>query len=217
MEWTVKQRIIEFIKYKGIGQTKFEKAVGLSNGYLNQLRHAPSYEKIQMIIGAFPDLNEVWLLTGEGEMLKSEAQQSASLPARTEKSRIRYWVDVDATAGGLTMFDDNPMSKCIEMSIPEFGDCTDAVNLYGDSMFPLFKSGQIIILKEWAESFIDFGNVYLVITKSGNRMVKYLRKGSDAAHVTCVSENPAFDPFEILIDDILKLYIVKGSISKNTL
>lgn len=216
MERTVKQRIIEFIKYKGIGQTKFEKAVGLSNGYLNQLRHAPSYEKIQMIIGAFPDLNEVWLLTGEGEMLKSEAQQSASLPA-TEKSRIRYWVDVDATAGGLTMFEDNPMNKCIEMSIPEFGDCTDAVNLYGDSMFPLFKSGQIIILKEWVESFIDFGNVYLVITKSGNRMVKYLRKGSDAAHVTCVSENPAFDPFEILIDDILKLYIVKGSISKNTL
>lgn len=216
MERTVKQRIIEFIKYKGIGQTKFEKAVGLSNGYLNQLRHAPSYEKIQMIIGAFPDLNEVWLLTGEGEMLKSEAQQSASLPA-TEKSRIRYWVDVDATAGGLTMFEDNPMSKCIEMSIPEFGDCTDAVNLYGDSMFPLFKSGQIIILKEWVESFIDFGNVYLVITKSGNRMVKYLRKGSDAAHVTCVSENPAFDPFEILIDDILKLYIVKGSIAKNTL
>lgn len=217
MERTVKQRIIEFTKYKGIGQTKFERAVGLSNGYLNQLRHAPSYEKIQMIIGTFPDLNEVWLLTGEGEMLKSEAQQPDSLPARTEKSRIRYWVDVDATAGGLTMFDDNPMNKCIEMSIPEFGDCTDAVNLYGDSMFPLFKSGQIIILKEWVESFIDFGNVYLVITKSGNRMVKYMRKGSDAAHVTCVSENPAFDPFEILIDDILKLYIVKGSISKNTL
>ena len=88
MEWTVKQRIIEFIKYKGIGQTKFEKAVGLSNGYLNQLRHAPSYEKIQMIIGAFPDLNEVWLLTGEGEMLKSEAQQSASLPARMRAYRL---------------------------------------------------------------------------------------------------------------------------------
>ena len=48
MEHTVKQRIIKFIKYKGIGQTKFERAVGLSNGYLNQLRHAPSYEKIQM-------------------------------------------------------------------------------------------------------------------------------------------------------------------------
>lgn len=217
MESTIKQRFNKLIEYLAISKREFERRINVSNGYLNQLRHMPKEEILERISIQFPELNISWLLTGEGEMLKSEAQQSASLPARTEKSRIRYWVDVDATAGGLTMFDDNPMNKCIEMSIPEFGDCTDAVNLYGDSMFPLFKSGQIIILKEWVESFIDFGNVYLVITKSGNRMVKYLRKGSDAAHVTCVSENPAFDPFEILIDDILKLYIVKGSISKNTL
>ena len=217
MESAIKQRFNKLIEYLAISKREFERRINVSNGYLNQLRHMPKEEILERISIQFPELNISWLLTGEGEMLKSEAQQPDSLPARTEKSRIRYWVDVDATAGGLTMFDDNPMNKCIEMSIPEFGDCTDAVNLYGDSMFPLFKSGQIIILKEWVESFIDFGNVYLVITKSGNRMVKYLRKGSDAAHVTCVSENPAFDPFEILIDDILKLYIVKGSISKNTL
>ena len=217
MESSIKQRLLSYIDNKGITVREFERACGMSNGYVRGIDTAIGERKLKSISLQFPELNISWLLTGEGEMLKSEAQQPDSLPARTEKSRIRYWVDVDATAGGLTMFDDNPMNKCIEMSIPEFGDCTDAVNLYGDSMFPLFKSGQIIILKEWVESFIDFGNVYLVITKSGSRMVKYLRKGSDAAHVTCVSENPAFDPFEILIDDILKLYIVKGSISKNTL
>lgn len=217
MESSIKQRLLSYIDNKGITVREFERACGMSNGYVRGIDTAIGERKLKSISLQFPELNISWLLTGEGEMLKSEAQQPDSLPARTEKSRIKYWVDVDATAGGLTMFDDNPMNKCIEMSIPEFGDCTDAVNLYGDSMFPLFKSGQIIILKEWVESFIDFGNVYLVITKSGNRMVKYLRKGSDAAHVTCVSENPAFDPFEILIDDILKLYIVKGSISKNTL
>lgn len=216
MESTIKQRFNKLIEYLAISKREFERRINVSNGYLNQLKHMPKEEILERISIQFPELNISWLLTGEGEMLKSEAQQSASLPA-TEKSRIRYWIDVEATAGGLAMFEDNPMSRCIEMSIPEFGDCTDAVNLYGDSMFPLYKSGQIIILKEWAESFIDFGNVYLVITKSGNRMVKYLRKGSDAAHVLCVSENPAFDPFEILIDDILKLYIVKGSISKNAL
>lgn len=132
-------------------------------------------------------------------------------------NRIRYWVDVDATAGGVTLFDDQVTTKYIDLDIPEFRDCTDAVNLYGDSMLPLYKSGQIIILKEWMESFIDYGNVYLVITKKGNRMVKYLRKGSDAQHVLCVSENKDFDPFEIEKDDILRLYLVKGGISKNTL
>lgn len=217
MESTIKQRFNKLIEYLAISKREFERRINVSNGYLNQLKHMPKEEILERISIQFPELNISWLLTGEGEMLKSEAQQSDSLPALTEKSRIRYWFDVEATAGGLTMFEDNPMNRYIEMSIPEFGDCTDAVNLHGDSMFPLFKSGQIIILKEWAESFIDFGNVYLVITKSGNRMVKYLRKGSDAAHVMCVSENPAFDPFEILIDDILKLYIVKGSISKNAL
>lgn len=41
MEHTVKERLIEFMKYKGLSQAKFEKSVGLSNGYINQLRHAP--------------------------------------------------------------------------------------------------------------------------------------------------------------------------------
>lgn len=137
--------------------------------------------------------------------------------AKRVSHSIRYWVDVDATAGGVTMFDDMITKNYIDLNIPEFRDCTDAVNLYGDSMAPLYKSGQIIILKEWTESFIDFGNVYLIVTKSGNRMVKYLRKGTDRQHVLCVSENKDFDPFEIEIGDILRLYLVKGSVQKNTL
>lgn len=163
------------------------------------------------IISVFPEVDRSWLLTGEGNMLKE------STDVATTHSRIRYWVDVDATAGGITLFDDQVTTKYIDLDIPEFRDCTDAVNLYGDSMLPLYKSGQIIILKEWMESFIDYGNVYLVITKKGNRMVKYLRKGSDAQHVLCVSENKDFDPFEIEKEDILRLYLVKGGISKNTL
>lgn len=133
------------------------------------------------------------------------------------KRIIRYWQDVDATGGDVTLFDDTITNRHIDLSIPEFSDCTDAVNIFGDSMAPLYKSGQIIILKEWTENFIDFGNVYFIITRNGNRMVKYLKKGSDAAHVLCVSENPEFDPFEIRLEDVLKLYIVKGSISKNAL
>lgn len=163
------------------------------------------------IISAFPEVDKAWLLSGEGEMLKEATD--VTIPSH----RIRYWVDVDATAGGVTQFDDMMSSQYIDLAIPEFRDCTDAVNLYGDSMLPLYKSGQIIILKEWQESFIDYGNVYLVVTKKGNRMVKYLRKGSDAEHVLCVSENKEFDSFEILMDDILRLYLVKGSIAKNTL
>ena len=56
MEETVKQRLMMFKDYLGIGQAKFEKLAGLSNGYLNQLRNAPGAVKLQSIIYAFSEL-----------------------------------------------------------------------------------------------------------------------------------------------------------------
>ena len=37
METSVKQRLIEFIKYKDLSQRKFEQLVGLSNGFVNNI------------------------------------------------------------------------------------------------------------------------------------------------------------------------------------
>lgn len=207
-------RFLQYLDYRGISENKATVECKLSQGLIHQAKSGKSdlgTKTVDKIIDTYQDLDRNWLLTGNGEMLKGAGE----VPAPGH--RIRYWVDVDATAGGVTLFDDMVSSQYIDLAIPEFRDCTDAVNLYGDSMLPLYKSGQIIILKEWKESFIDYGNVYLVVTRKGNRMVKYLRKGSDAEHVLCVSENKEYDSFEILMDDILCLYLVKGSIAKNTL
>lgn len=206
-------RFLQYLNYKGISENRATIECKLSQGLLHQAKTGKSdlgTKTIDKIVDTYQELDKSWLLTGEGEMLKGSVPTA---PAH----QIRYWVDIDATAGGVQQFDDLVTDKYISLSIPEFRDCTDAVNLYGDSMAPLYKSGQIIILKEWQENYIDFGNVYLVVTRSGNRMVKYLRKGSDNAHILCVSENKEFDPFEIEIADILRLYLVKGGIIKNTL
>ena len=202
-----------FINKNRLKKKDVAEYLGVSPAFITALcsgsRSVP-LDKIDLI-----RLNPDWdtsMFTGESEMLKEGVGDSSG-----RGSRIRYWVDVDATAGGVELFDDMTTNRFIDLSIPEFRDCTDAVNLYGDSMMPLYRNGQIIILKEWKENFIDFGNVYLVITCNGNRMVKYLRRGSDADHVLCISENKDFDPFEIERKDILRLYLVKGGISKNTL
>lgn len=202
-----------FRRVNKLTQADIAAFLGCTQGFISQVEKGVSTlspEFISIIL-ANPDW-DTSMFTGEGEMLKEGVGDSSG-----RGSRIRYWVDVDATAGGVELFDDMTTNRFIDLSIPEFRDCTDAVNLYGDSMMPLYRNGQIIILKEWKESFIDFGNVYLVITCNGNRMVKYLRRGSDADHVLCISENKDFDPFEIERKDILRLYLVKGGISKNTL
>jgi transcriptional regulator with XRE-family HTH domain len=73
---TIKERLIAYIKYLGIGQAKFEKKCGLSNGYINNIRRSISPEKLQTIALTNPELNTGWLMTGEGEMLRPSLTQN---------------------------------------------------------------------------------------------------------------------------------------------
>ena len=66
---SVKQRLIAFLKYKKIGQKKFARLVGVSDGYVNAIRVSIQPDTIHKIAMQFPELNSGWLLTGQGEML----------------------------------------------------------------------------------------------------------------------------------------------------
>lgn len=68
---SVKERLIYFLKFNNLSQRKFEIATGLANGYINNIRQSISPEKLQLIASKYPELNTGWLLTGEGEMLKT--------------------------------------------------------------------------------------------------------------------------------------------------
>ena len=72
---SVKERLILYIKYLGIGQRKFEIKCGLANGYINNIRQSITPEKLQKISLHNPELNTGWLMTGEGDMLKSPIQE----------------------------------------------------------------------------------------------------------------------------------------------
>lgn len=74
---TIKERLIAFIKYLQIGQGKFEAQCGLANGYVNNIRRSITPEKLQQISLQYPDLNTGWLMTGEGEMLRSRISQTS--------------------------------------------------------------------------------------------------------------------------------------------
>lgn len=73
---TIKDRLISFISYLGIGQGKFEKKCGLANAYVANIRKSITPEKLQKIAQCYPELNTGWLMTGDGYMLKPTIYQS---------------------------------------------------------------------------------------------------------------------------------------------
>jgi hypothetical protein len=81
-------RTFQYLDYKGIPHTRFEKDIGLSNGYLKvQLkRNADVGESvINKIIDYCLDINPIWLLTGKGEMLKNDAKTAHNPLPTAEK------------------------------------------------------------------------------------------------------------------------------------
>ena len=83
-----KERLLLFLKHKGLKNAVFEKMMGLSNGYINSMRKGLGYDKLEQISISFPELNIGWLLTGEGSMLKDENSNLRSTLVPTLETRI---------------------------------------------------------------------------------------------------------------------------------
>lgn len=75
---SVKQRLVEFAKFKERSVRQFEMNCGLTVGYINAIRVSVQPDKVNSIALYYPDLNTGWLLTGEGEMLKSSSDTSTN-------------------------------------------------------------------------------------------------------------------------------------------
>lgn len=71
---SIKDRIIKFIRYRGLRVKQFENICGLSNGYINSMRKGFGREKLENVLSMFPELNRDWIVYGEGEMIKPNTQ-----------------------------------------------------------------------------------------------------------------------------------------------
>ena len=222
------ERILQFIEYLGISVSEFERNCDLSNGAVSKMGDNTRRSTINKIYNVYPQLNTDWLLTGKGDMLNAEQLPSSSpitdkvITDNNSNNQspphiIKYYPNVNGSMGGVQFLDD-PNEMVCDITIPGYSDCKFAINAYGDSMYPLIKSGQIILMSEWYESFIDWGRIYLVVTKSGYRVIKRLYPGASNTTITCKSENSETNPpFEIEKDDIHKVYLVKGWICRDAI
>lgn len=124
-----------------------------------------------------------------------------------------YYPEVYAKAGfDIANFNDE--MQRIPVYIPNFGDDVAFINVYGDSMYPKYKAGDVIGIKPVDFVYLVFGHPYVVVFDNGDVNIKYVRKGSDDLHVSLESENPKYDPREYPLSIIRAFYEVKGSVNK---
>jgi len=65
---TIKNRVIQYLNFKGVSKYQFYKETGLSNGMLDK-PGAIGSDKCEIIYSQYPDINLEWFLSGKGEML----------------------------------------------------------------------------------------------------------------------------------------------------
>lgn len=85
-----KKRLLEFLQYLGIGQTKFEEKTGLGRASVSKIKDGMSAPNLAKILKAYPELNIEWLLTGEGNMIKDDNPQMQYSGTNNNQSESLY-------------------------------------------------------------------------------------------------------------------------------
>lgn len=71
----IQNRIKSYIAYSNIANVRqFELHANLPNGFVGKIKNLTE-KRYEQIAKAYPDLNMVWLLTGEGSMLRDDVPQ----------------------------------------------------------------------------------------------------------------------------------------------
>ena len=208
----VKERLVSFLKYKGVSQGKFEKSLGTSTGYVTNIRNSIQPDKLGRIASLFPDLNIAWLLIGDagGNMLR-ESKRNAD--AETDMSNALPLIPFEAVAGhGSPVYEDERVESYY--SVSEFKDCDFIVRVKGDSMSPKFTGGDLLACRKVVDTcFFQWGRCYVIYTRSQGCMVKRIQPSEKDGWIKCVSENAKYAPFDVPLDDVVSVALVNGSIS----
>lgn len=204
---SVKDRLLDFVAYTGLSRRKFQERINVSNSYIQNISEGIGADVMNRISIQFPDLNTSWLLTGEGEMIKSSCDGVSQKSSNT-RPRIPY----DAAAGTLTETVEGVTEyQCEQVPIISvFPKYDFTIRIFGRSMEPEYFAGdEVACLRVNEKRFLQWGRVHVLDTTQGV-VIKRIYDNGDC--IVCKSFNPEFPDFSIPKEDIRSYNLVVGSI-----
>jgi len=227
---------VEYLINKGVVKSKAELAriFEISPQKLSDIlkkRIRPSFTLFNMLNEKF-DFNPYWLLSGVGPMFKTEKNTTevqepvAVYPLRTDKKEPVQDIplyDIQATAGLVSLLDNGKSIPIDTIRIPNLPKADGAIYVTGDSMYPLLKSGDIIIYKQIKDipNEIFWGEMYIISMQVAGEeyvTVKYVQKSElGDMFIKLVSQNQHHQPKDYPLKKVNAMALVKASIRFNTM
>lgn len=200
---------------EGIKITTLETKIGASKGVLSRaIKNKTDIQSKWLIeiVENYPRYNTNWLLTGVGEILKSDIKTN-NLVQESQAEFIPL-IPIEAMAGKGNNGSVQILQKDIigGYVIPEFTQrgVEYIIRVSGSSMYPKYSSGDLLGCKTVNDtSFFQWGKIYVLDTDQGP-MVKRLFPTDKENILECRSDNKDYPPFPINKDSIYKIAIVIG-------
>ena len=170
------------------------------------------------------NVNPEWIETGHGQIFNAEPDFTpyAHRPDKSLPLQSVPLYSMEGTAGLVPLFQDNASAKPVShIHIPNLPKCDGAIYVVGDSMYPLLKSGDIILYKQLNDvRDVFWGDMYLLsIDMDGEEYitVKYVQKSEHEGYVKLVSQNQHHADKEVEIGRIRAIALVKASVRMHTI
>ena len=206
-----KDMILAMIEHYSNGnKAQFANLLGISPQGLSTWIKRDSFD-IELIFSKCEGLSAQWLLTGEGNMLE-KTEKSVARKAKNPKEGIPL-IPFSAMAGALSGELTALEYECERYVVPAFKGADFLMPIKGVSMQPTYLSGDIVACQKvpMTSIFFQWNKPYVLDTAQG-ALVKRIRPGSDKEHVSIVSDNPEYTPFELPVSEIHAVALVIGLI-----
>lgn len=122
-------------------------------------------------------------------------------------------IPIEAIAGyGKMAYDDLPVEAFYQVGV--FKNVDFLVRVSGDSMAPMYCGGDLVACRIVKETlFFQWGHVYVINTRSQGVVIKRVQRSDVEGNITCESENPKYNEFDIPVSDIADIALVVGAIT----
>ena len=201
------QRIEAVIKWANMSTNYFARYIGLARGEnLYQIKRGNngiSLDVADRIVSKFPQVDKLWLLTGEGQMFSEERIRGAQIPY--------YNVDVEQGIAHLEHLE--PESNLV---VPPLGACDLAMCYTGRAMGATVPPGTVVLLKAVDRDAIIPGGEYVIVCRKIVTL-RIVRAADEEGKVRLVAgDRENYDDIVLNVNDIVSVYKVKGKLIINS-